>query len=176
MSFSGKISVFLMFIIMFLSPYWAVAIVPSEIDDLILGFEPISPLSGNGSTITFVDSGVNVDHEVFGRFQGDIPSYRTSSDDSGQVLPTFPSDPINHGTSVASIALGNSSNYRGIAPNADLCIVSPFSDPTTDLTSVSDLNNTLAWILKNRQVLDSDILSISVGAPFLPTNGLSLSI
>ena len=122
-------------------------------------------LTGNGTTIGFIDSGINIEHEVFSRFEGDIPYFA-----SGDVIDPFEiQDVADHGTHVASIASGKSQSYSGIAPNASVVMINVFDQNDQQGTKESMVNG-LQWLLENSESLGVDVLSISVGALALEKN------
>jgi hypothetical protein len=123
-------------------------------------------LTGKNTTIAFIDTGINLAHESFARFNGSIPYHLVQlNNTNNQTLNSSPSDFMGHGTHVVSIALGNSSTFRGIAPEAECIMVNVFENNDSFSTSRNHLVQGLLWVLNYSQTHPIDVVSISVGAP-----------
>jgi subtilisin family serine protease len=95
-------------------------------------FRSTSGLSGNGSIIGVVDSGIDPNHPAFtGRILRiwdqtlpgpGVPEGGYGAELTGALL-TVSRDTHGHGTHVAGIAAGDDSTFGGVAPRADLIIV-----------------------------------------------------
>lgn len=101
--------------------------------------------NGQGTMIAILDTGVDTEHPVFRNKQIVEACFSTKSSQLYRVkslcpnqtsVSTVPGSGRNcsedvsgceHGTHVASIALGNTSNYKGIAPAADLMAIQVFT-------------------------------------------------
>jgi subtilase family protein len=120
-------------------------------------------LTGRNITIAFVDTGINLSHECFQRFSGNIPYY--SVDDPNSFGNPFKIiDVQGHGTHATSLALGNSSNFQGIAPNADCIVVNIFNKTKPTQTTPARLIQAFDWLIKYHQNHKIDIISLSIGA------------
>ncbi|MBN2150730.1 MAG: S8 family serine peptidase, partial [Candidatus Lokiarchaeota archaeon] len=80
-------------------------------------------INGSGQSIAIVDTGIRASHEAFAGKQVDwtdvtVENYSAPVDLNGTEA--------GHGTMCASIAAGNSSTYKGIAPGADIAAVKMF--------------------------------------------------
>lgn len=91
-------------------------------------------LSGAGQVIAIVDAGFRQTHEVFGG------KTNTSTGNPGVD---------NHGTMVASIAAGDSSQMVGVAPDADLIFSDWGNDSIADLTAAANAARTRGAVAQN---------------------------
>jgi hypothetical protein len=106
-------------------------------------------------------------HEAFARFGGVIPYYNVN-DPLSYGNPSKIKDFQGHGSHVTSIAIGHSSQFRGIAPNASCVAVSIFNDSSSVSTSPENFFAAIDWIQTYKLSNPLDILSISLGMPILP--------
>jgi minor extracellular serine protease Vpr len=92
---------------------------------------PGGEASGRGVKVAVVDTGVDYTHPAFGgRFGLKVVGGYDFVDDDGD-----PMDVDGHGTAVAGILAGNSSDFQGMAPGAQLLVYRIFvnDQTTTDL-------------------------------------------
>lgn len=81
-------------------------------------------LSGQGQVIAVVDDGFRQSHEAF--------AGKNNTQTGGPIVD-------DHGTSVASVAAGNSSTMVGVAPEADLIFSDWGYNPITDVSDLTKL-------------------------------------
>ncbi|MEK6874281.1 MAG: S8 family serine peptidase [Nanoarchaeota archaeon] len=114
-----------------------------------------SNLSGVGSKIAIIDTGIDVNHEVFP--QGKIIAMNDFTD-SGSI-----EDVGGHGTHVAGIAAGNSSTIMGIAPGALLLVAKVFRRDSSGglFADTIDVTRAIEWATD----LSADVISMSLGSP-----------
>lgn len=77
-----------------------------------------------------------------------------------------PYDDDGHGTHVAGIAAGNgfsSSNYRGVAPEANIIGIKVLDD--TGSGSTSDILAGIQWVIDNKDKYNIKIINLSLGTP-----------
>lgn len=146
---------------------------------------------GEGQTIAILDTGVDLNHEAFSGKNISEACFSSSQSQIYRLESLCPNstnvsivpgagqncDPkisgCDHGTHVASIALGNSSNYRGIAPLADLLAVQVFTkfrDPGVCAPAIecirsfpSDQLKALTFVSENAQALSISAVNMSLG-------------
>ncbi|CAG9977256.1 unnamed protein product [Clonostachys byssicola] len=107
-------------------------------------------LKGQGQRVCVVDSGVDVAHPALA---GRIVGGKNMLDDNNDVQ-----DCIGHGTFVSSVIVGDTKDFQGVAPQAEVYMYKVF--PCSDSTS-NDI------ILKGMLAADADncdIISLSLGS------------
>ncbi len=122
------------------------------------------PVDGTGVNIVIMDSGVDTNHPAFASttFVGGFDA----------LTNTFGNPPTNgnHGTHVASIALGQTSTWRGVAPGAGLIDVQMYGIAETATTpAVPALVSTeecLEIIYDQRVNWSVDVINMSFGRNF----------
>lgn len=144
-------------------------------------------LTGTGSTIAVIDTGVAVGHETFtGADILEACFARTSSGtgacpdgSSSQVGPGAAEPITDHGTHVASIALGRAGAAAdavapGVAPDADLIAIQTFREVTGGVTaSVADVTTALAWLVDG---LDGSLGDATLHDAIAPLRAVNLSL
>ena len=117
---------------------------------------------GAGQTIAVIDTGVDLDHQIFGSdtdengiadkilFSGD---FTTDSSDGN--------DEQGHGTHVSGIAAGTDGDYPGIASGANLVSLKVF--PDSGFATGSDVEDALKWIVQNADKYDISVVNMSLG-------------
>ena len=122
--------------------------------------------TGKGVTVAIMDSGIQANHSVF-TFNGMFNwSHRIVAfyDASIENITNNPHDIQWHGTWTASILGGNSSTYKGVAPNVKFLIMKIFyirnSEVVTDLQTYE---KAVDWLLKNGYKYNVKIVSMSFG-------------
>ena len=121
-------------------------------------------LTGSNVTIAFMDTGVNISHECFNRFQGTIPFYNVYQPELGLQYGN-PGNTSGHGTHVISIALGNCSDFQGIAPQANILMIDIFNQSNPTATDPSSVILGFNWLLNYTMTHPVNILSLSIGMP-----------
>lgn len=109
---------------------------------------------GEGIRIAVVDSGLDVNHEVFKNKS--IEGYDFTKD-AQSPLNTFVDD-VGHGTFVSSVIVGESENLRGVAPQASLKMYKVFGKTGSTTDDVI-----LAALLKAYSE-NPDVISLSLGS------------
>jgi len=100
--------------------------------------------TGQGVTLAFMDSGVDMNHpDIAPRWRGGPNSWF----DPNEEHPLFPYDNSGHGTEVTGLALGgnNSGAYIGVAPDAQWIGVKIFADDGNASSSV--IHEGFQWLL-----------------------------
>lgn len=112
-------------------------------------------LTGQGQTIAISDSGFLTTHEAF----------------QGRSITTVAGPGVySHGTSVASVAAGNSSRMVGVAPGANL-ILGPYNDQF-DLAATADMARTRnAVALNNSWGYTLDVSNTAFNSVFAGADG-----
>lgn len=123
-------------------------------------------LTGTNITIAFVDTGINLSHEVYQRFNGIIPYFDVNCPEKGTQYGN-PGDVHGHGTHIASIALGKSSQFQGMAPRANCVLVKLFNSSAQSSTTAERLLLGMNWLLNYSVTHPIQIVSISVGMSML---------
>lgn len=134
-----------------------------------IGLAREDQLSGKGVTVAILDTGIYPNHSVFTDNESKDWNERIiafyDSDEEGLV--DDPYDLSWHGTWTASILAGNSSDYIGVAPDANLVIMKVFEQDDGDLTSkVSIIEDAVDWIIDHKKQYDIQIVSMSFGAQY----------
>ncbi len=80
-------------------------------------------INGTGQSIAIVDTGIKASHETFA---GKSVNWTDVTSENYTVPVDLNGTEAGHGTMCASIAAGNSSTYKGIAPGADIAAVKMF--------------------------------------------------
>ena len=128
-------------------------------------------LTGEGVTVAVLDTGIDPNHQVFTddgkvNWSERIVAFYSESVDG---LSPNPTEILWHGTWAASILGGNSSGYQGIAPAVKYLVMQIFEDVSGQVvTTPSILERAVDWLLKNKDVYNVSIASMSFG--LLPTN------
>ena len=123
----------------------------SGLDDF-LADSRFSSITGKGQTIAILDSSFDLDHPAFGPdANGDGVGDRilhhadfTPERNGANTLNTYVDD---HGTHVASIAAGQLSEARGIAPGANLVLLQGLAEDGGG--SDGNLQQALQWVVSN---------------------------
>ena len=123
----------------------------SGLDDF-LADSRFSSITGKGQTIAIIDSSFDLDHPAFGPdANGDGVGDRilhhadfTPERNGANTLNTYVDD---HGTHVASIAAGQLSEARGIAPGANLVLLQGLGEDGSG--SDGNLQQALQWVVSN---------------------------
>lgn len=146
---------------------------------------------GEGETIAILDTGVDLQHVAFSGKQVFEACFSTNTSQVYRVESLCPGGTnvslipgagahcessikgCDHGTHVASIALGNSAKHRGIAPAADLMAVqvfTKFTDPDLCAPALecvrsfpSDQLRALKYLADNIEELGLSAVNISLG-------------
>ena len=103
--------------------------------------------TGKGVTVAVVDSGLHPHADFGDRLKAfkDFSSRRRK-----------PYDPDGHGTHVASVAVGGSDTFPGVAPEADLVAARIGNDPKQAIKAID-------WVIDKREELGIDVLNLSLG-------------
>jgi serine protease AprX len=117
---------------------------------------------GKNITIAFLDTGIELRHESFQRFHNVIPFYDVYSPDLGLQWGN-PGDVLGHGTHIASIALGDSDQFHGIAPKANCVMVKIFNQTHPRTTNKWNVIKGFDWLLSYYDTNPFQILSLSIG-------------
>jgi len=124
-------------------------------------------LSGENSTIAIIDTGIYPYHEVF--TNNGTQSWNEkiiAFYDAFTQIEKSPEDIDSHGTYVSSIAVGNSPQYLGVAPDAKLVSIKVFeySEEEDELiSSIQTIENGINWVLENKNKYNIKIVSMSFG-------------
>ena len=120
--------------------------------DALLAESRFPSITGRGRTIAIIDSSFDLDHPAFGPdangdgvadrivYHADFTSERNGAN-------TVNTDDDDHGTHVASIAAGQLSEARGIAPGANLILLQGLTEAGSG--SNGDLQQALQWVVSN---------------------------
>lgn len=111
-----------------------------------------SGITGKGQTIAIIDSSFDLDHPAFGPdANGDGVAdrivYHADFTPERNGANTVDTAEDKHGTHVASIAAGQLSEARGIAPGANLILLQGLQEQGGG--SNGDLQQALQWVVKN---------------------------
>ncbi len=121
------------------NPRTAIAL-PSDLEDLEL-------------RVGMIDSGVDTAHPALADTHIETRSFAAP----GAETPEF------HGTAIASIIAANSSEYKGLAPSAQLYAASVFEldDKRGEIASTVSLIRALDWLISS----DVEVVNISLAGP-----------
>ncbi|MFX0074374.1 MAG: S8 family serine peptidase [Candidatus Hermodarchaeota archaeon] len=120
-------------------------------------------LTGNNITVAVIDTGIFGNHSSFtndgvlnwsNRIIKFIDIITNTSD--------VPQDDNGHGTWVASILGGNCSAYQGVAPGVNFVVLRIFD--SSGETSVSIFESAIDWVVRNKNIYNIRIASMSFGA------------
>ncbi len=142
------------------SALWAGSLTPEKLLGINKTFWE-NGINGSGQSIAILDTGIKANHEVFAGKSINwtdvtIEAYATPIDLNGTEA--------GHGTMCASIAAGNSSAYRGIAPGADIAAIKMFyMDGSTITAENADASAAVDRVLALSQSLDIKVASLSWG-------------
>jgi serine protease AprX len=124
--------------------------------------------TGKGVGVAVIDSGINGDHPDFKNADGSSRVTNVIANPGA----TRPGDEVGHGTHVAGIIAGNSSNraatdplrgtHTGIAPEADLVAIKT-ADDLGDST-VLDVINALQFVVEHKDELNIQVVNLSVSS------------
>lgn len=128
-------------------------------------------LQGNGQTVAVVDSGVAWDHIALG--EGFGPGYRIVG---GWDFADDDHDPYDdgpagfHGTHVSGLLIGQSEDFVGMVPGADLVSLRVFNSHGQG--SLDAVESALQWVLENRDTFENPIttVNLSLGAVLHQSN------
>ena len=129
-------------------------------------------LDGAGQTVAVIDSGVAWDHVALGGGYG--PGYRVVG---GWDFAESDSNPYDdgpagfHGTHVSGVLAGNTDDYGGVAPAADIVALRVFDDQ--GLGQLEWIESALQWVHQHQDSFESPIttVNLSVGAALTDANG-----
>ncbi|MBD3187287.1 S8 family serine peptidase [Candidatus Bathyarchaeota archaeon] len=114
-------------------------------------------ITGTGSTLAVVDTGINASHEVF---QGKSVHWKDVSPENYSSSM----DLDGHGTMCASLGVGNASGFTGSAPGANLAAIKMFymedGSPTAENI---DALNAVNYIIDQASTLNITVASCSWG-------------
>ncbi len=126
---------------------------------------------GNGTTVAVLDSGIDSHHaflsskvkgEACFSQLGSCPNNTTHAEGKGAGMPC--KGECSHGTHVAGIVAGYSSNMAGVAASADLLAVQVFSVEGNKVGSLdSDVLQGLEWVYLNRKKYNVKAINMSLG-------------
>ena len=128
----------------------------------------ITGFDGSGQTVAVIDSGVAYDHVSFsGDGVGIGPGYRVVG---GWDFAENDADPYDdgpagfHGTQVASLLAGDSTEQTGIAPGVDIVALRVFDD--NGMGNLEYIESALQYVHENQFSFESPIttVNLSVGA------------
>ena len=120
--------------------------------DAFLADARFAGITGKGQTIAIIDSSFDLDHPAFGPdanrdgvadriiYHADFTSERNGAN-------TINTNDDDHGTHVASIAAGQLSEARGVAPGANLILLQALTEAGSG--SSGDLQRALQWVVNN---------------------------
>lgn len=167
----------------------------AKVDDIHTAKELTQAYTGKGVIIGIVDNGFDYTHPNFKDANGDLRIIKVWEQNSQGISPkgysygaeysttedilaaTSDMSVVSHGTHVAGIATGaygfddkSKSNYYGVAPNADIILVSKKSgDPTN--VSIADA---IAYIFDYAESVNKPcVINLSIGAQIGPHDGTS---
>jgi hypothetical protein len=128
-------------------------------------------LDGSGQTVAVIDSGVAYDHVALGGGFG--PGYRVVG---GWDFAENDADPYDdgpagyHGSHVAALLAGQTDNFRGIAPGADIVALRVFDDQGAG--QLEWIESSLQWVIENQDSFAAPIttVNLSVGAALSDAN------
>lgn len=144
--------------------------------DTTTGYKAMRAVSGNngldgrGIGIAIVDSGVFRDHASF-LYGDDSVRISANIDFTGEGTTNY--DRFGHGTHVSGIAVGGSgeegemSNYKGIAPRANIINVRVLGSQGTG--STANLIAAVDWMFANRSRYNIKVVNLSLGTPAIET-------
>jgi hypothetical protein len=122
-------------------------------------------LTGSGQTVVVIDSGIAYDHLALGGGYGS--NYRVVGgwDFAENDANPYDDGPAgSHGTHVAGIIGGTTSNAQGVASGVDLVSLRVFNDQGSGYFSW--VENALKWVHNNRNAFENPIttVNLSIGA------------
>ncbi|HMT08774.1 MAG TPA: S8 family serine peptidase [Pyrinomonadaceae bacterium] len=123
--------------------------------------------TGKGVTIAFLDSGF-YPHVDLTTPENRIVAYRNLIDEDGDLSTLFQPDVASwHGMMTSVVAAGNGSLsngfYRGIASDADVCLVKLAK---TGRITDQNIEDGLAWVLEHREEHNIRVVNISAGGDY----------
>jgi serine protease AprX len=130
----------------------------SDVQPLRAGLGVPASARGAGVGVAIIDSGV-----AHARLEASA-SYDFTGSRTKAVLP---SDPYGHGTHVAGLIAGNGATaggrYAGVAPAAHIISLRVLNEKGSGY--VSDVIEAINFAVRNRRLLDIDIINLSLGHP-----------
>lgn len=120
--------------------------------------ERVAPtLTGRGIGIALIDTGLSpgaatkIDSPLARR------SFNALTNTVGEI-----EDQSGHGTHLASLISGFGSNFRGIAPNADIIAIKAFN--REDIANTLDIIRAIQWVVDHRAEYNIRVLNLSISA------------
>jgi len=129
--------------------------------------EEFPGVEGSGSSIVFIDSGIDLDHSMFGSDNnGDGVADRIVYQYDFADKDTNASDVTGNGSNVASVAAGSTTPYgdsslTGIAPGANIIALKVISD--SGIGSFNNIEKALQWVVANAATYNIASVNISIG-------------
>ncbi|MDD5086277.1 MAG: GLUG motif-containing protein, partial [Candidatus Nanoarchaeia archaeon] len=121
--------------------------------------------TGYGETICVIDSGVDFNHTNLGGGWGNkvIEGYNAITDQecSDNPLACIDDTASSHGTHVAGIIISNHSQYRGVAPDANIVVVKVLDSLGEGETS--DVIQGIEWCVNNASYFNISVITMSLG-------------
>jgi serine protease AprX len=135
-------------------------------------------LTGKGVTVAILDTGIYPYHDVFTNDGARNWNSRIKAfyDETLENITTPPYDIQWHGTWAASILGGNSSVYRGVAPEVNFVVMKLFYINDSEvITTIPILSKAVDWLIENKETYQIKIVSMSFGSKPEPNNLADLS-
>ncbi len=120
-------------------------------------------IDGSGLSIVVIDTGIDKEHPLI------APNYRTGYDFVDD--DNDPSDFDGHGTHVSGI-IGATNETIGVAPDVGLISLRVFND--NDGSFFTRLENSLEWVLANKEAYNITAVNLSLGIGFFTPESILL--
>ena len=122
--------------------------------------------TGKGVTVAVIDDGIDIDHAAFAGGDGFpnakiIGGYDFADYDEN---PDYDCVGQSHGTATAGIAVGNSDEVTGTAPDANLVFLKVQRAASCGQSILDgDIIGALDWVISNRETYGIKVVSMSMG-------------
>ncbi len=118
-------------------------------------------LDGTGQTIAVIDSGIAFDHIALGAGFGFGHKVVGGYDFAENDANPYDDGPVGlHGTHVAGIIGGQSDEFKGVAPGADLVSLRVFDDHGNG--ELAWVEQALRWVHENRTAFENPITTVNL--------------
>ncbi len=135
---------------------------PDESTNLATFLAANPGITGAGSTIAVLDTGIDLDHPFFGSdANGDGVSDRIVAAQDFHGDGNGAQDAETHGTHVSGIAMSSDGTFSGSAPGANVAAIQVLG---ANGGSFQAIEAGLQWVIDNAVALNIDVVNMSLGA------------
>ena len=132
---------------------------PAVNDVLQTYLQTVAPtLTGRGVGIALIDTGLAPGATNESASTRDRPSFNALTNSQGDVR-----DFTGHGTHLASLISGFGTDFRGVAPNAEIIAIKAFDQK--DTASTLDIIRGIQWAVDHKTSHNIRVLNLSISAP-----------